>query len=521
MSLGQVSVLPGLGGSGPVEVREGNFGQVVVTRQDRVVIYQMEEREVEHTWYVDSAGGEVGAAVAARGRHEETAAVVPRGSRVVMAETKTSRLEECGVVEADVQVHQVLDHQQELLVVFCNGGVKTVTALQSAGKGGLVSVKGVLEEGERVVQCQLFQKGTATLLGLLVTDNEDKDMVLVTCRLVLDGDEDRTVVVEEREGVGPKVELLAIHLGTNLNLFSLCKKESVLQKWVGGNWQRIIEVPGVEHAAITSLGQNHLAVMGSLEEGGFLHLVNARYSALVGQSKLKTTQHSGVGLHWVQGTLFLAASSKLLALNVSGLDEGLQGLLGSALPEPSSSPYTVIPELLEKGKTTELVAAIQQIPDLPESLLVACLAFFLDKERSGGLRAEAQLCYISMLLGRVFSEPLAEHEVSSWSLSMVTSLLSLLDTLLLGEGVGGEDCGEAQLLAWVALLLNTHYLQLVVAKDEETRGLVARLMETVASIQESTSILAESRVIAHNIINTKIPPIKHSSQAYCIEVIQI
>ena len=50
----------------------------------------------------------------------------------------------------------------------------------------------------------------------------------------------------------------------------------------------------------------------------------------------------------MQGTLFLAASSKLLALNVSGLDEGLQGLLGSALPDSSSSPYTVIPELLEK-----------------------------------------------------------------------------------------------------------------------------------------------------------------------------
>ena len=70
------------------------MGKVVVTRQDRVVVYQMEEREVEHTWYlhfvnayinlsthiklfysicfpkryVDSAGGEVGAAVAARGR---------------------------------------------------------------------------------------------------------------------------------------------------------------------------------------------------------------------------------------------------------------------------------------------------------------------------------------------------------------------------------------------------------------------------------------------------------------------
>ena len=34
-----------------------------------------------------------------------------------------------------------------------------------------------------------------------------------------------------------------------------------------------VQVPGVEHSAITSLGSNHVAVMGSLEEGGFLHLV--------------------------------------------------------------------------------------------------------------------------------------------------------------------------------------------------------------------------------------------------------
>ena len=44
----------------------------------------------------------------------------------------------------------------------------------------------------------------------------------------------------------------------------------------------------------------------------------------------------------------MAASSKLLSLTVSGLDEGLQGLLGSALPSSSSSPYLVIPDLLEK-----------------------------------------------------------------------------------------------------------------------------------------------------------------------------
>ena len=175
-------------------------------------------------------------------RHGETSVVVPRGRKVVLADTKTSKLEECDVLEADSQVHQVLDHQQELLVVFCNGGVKTLTALQNAGEGGLVSVKGVLEEDETVLQCQLYQRGSATVLGLLVTDKEEKDVALVTCRLVLDGDEDRAVIAEEREGVGPKKELLAIHLGTDLNLFSLCPSGSVLQKWAEGNWQKIIEV---------------------------------------------------------------------------------------------------------------------------------------------------------------------------------------------------------------------------------------------------------------------------------------
>ena len=76
--------------------------------------------------------------------------------------------------------------------------------------------------------------------------------------------------------------------------------------------------------------------------------MNSRFSALVGESKLKTSQHTGAGLHWCQGVLFMAASSKLLSLTVSGLDEGLQGLLGSALPSSSSSPYLVIPDLLEK-----------------------------------------------------------------------------------------------------------------------------------------------------------------------------
>ena len=47
------------------------------------------------------------------------------------------------------------------------------------------------------------------------------------------------------------------------------------------------------------------------------------------------------------------------------------------------------------------------------------------------------------------------------------------------------------------------------------------VQETVRAMGESTRILADSRTLAHNIINTKIPAIKNCNQAYCIEIIQI
>ena len=104
-------MLPGLGGRGPVEVREGDGGDmVIVTRQNRVVIYNM-EKEVEHTWYVDSGGGEVRAAVSARGRLGAVAVVVARGTALLLACRDTTRLEDCAVVEAGAEVHEVVEHQ--------------------------------------------------------------------------------------------------------------------------------------------------------------------------------------------------------------------------------------------------------------------------------------------------------------------------------------------------------------------------------------------------------------------------
>ena len=61
----------------------------------------------------------------------------------------------------------------------------------------------------------------------------------------------------------------------------------------------------------------------------------------------------------------------------------------------------------------------QALPDLPESLLVDCLVYFLAEDSQGLERREARLAYIGSLLARHCSEVLLEQELIRLSLAQV------------------------------------------------------------------------------------------------------
>merc|ERR1719483_32885 len=223
-------------------------------------------------------------------------------------------------------------------------------------------------------------------------------------------------------------------------------------------------------------------------------------------------------MNCVWDRLYLAISNRLLCCKMSGLSGGLNQLLGSLAVPDKTSPYNLVPDLINTNKTSELVDAINQLTDLPEQLLIDCVLYFLDTARTE-LRPEAQLCYLGILFSRGISEVIMEEELSHLSLSQVVTLLKLLDSLL--HDPAGAECKEDDLLCWVGLLLNSHYLQLAVARDEDTKSVVKEVKETVIHLQDTTRVLADSRTLTHNIMNTKLPSGKNNNNlAYCIEVIQ-
>merc|ERR1711915_762450 len=106
--------------------------------------------------------------------------------------------------------------------------------------------------------------------------------------------------------------------------------------------------------------------------------------------------------------------------------------------------------------------------------------------------------------------------VSELELPHVVKLCSVLDKLL-----NSEECEQESLLEWLSLLITSHYLQLVVSRDSNTLALLQKMVETVKSCQDTSKELIDSKVLVHNIVNTKVPPIKNNNQDYCIEIIQI
>ena len=66
----------------------------------------------------------------------------------------------------------------------------------------------------------------------------------------------------------------------------------------------------------------------------------------------------------------------------------------------------------------------QALPDLPESLLVDCLTYFLAEDCQGLERREARLACIGSLLARQCSEVLLEQELVRLSLAQVLKILT-------------------------------------------------------------------------------------------------
>ena len=85
-----------------------------------------------------------------------------------------------------------------------------------------------------------------------------------------------------------------------------------------GSLEDIIELPsGSKHVALTHIEENQIAVMGTLNEGGYLQTISSVYRCVVAKGQLKTTSHKGKGIFFIDNKLIICVSNRVVSVRPS------------------------------------------------------------------------------------------------------------------------------------------------------------------------------------------------------------
>jgi len=491
-------------------------------KEGKVALYDIQERAIHHTWFA-ATGEEVTDAQAGWGVEDKVeAVVVKQDDTIVFATQSDSKLEAMQKLKLSHRVQKMLVYNKEVLVVFKNGCVKSLNFLKKSPD--FVVKEGVVGEDESLTDSWIGEdRGITRIIHRVQT--KDNSSALLSGQLLIDPDTgDVKIVNTAWSDFGLTGDLLACDVLVEGNTtVAILRKDGVLYSGHVGDGtdglEAVCEVAGVDNAGVSWVDKDHVAVMSS-REGGKLQLVNVVYRAVVAELAVKTTVHSGRGIWWVKPNLYLTVGARVVSVEVTGLDGGLDKLLGSlAVNNGDNSAltlYSVIPDLIKKGDSVELAKLITNTPDIPESLLLDCIKFFLGQCE---LRKEAQLCYLGLLLSRGFSDAVMADELRKVELNSVVKLLEVLNSLM--HDPAGTECSQASLLDWMSLVLNSHYLQLVVSKEDNTVEVLEEVNATVKTLETTTKVLVETKTLVHTILNTNLPTVPSNNHAYCIEIIQI
>jgi len=534
MSLKGLVNLPGVGSPGEVFVTPGgDDGEVlVVHKEGKVVLYDVLEKDILHTWYTNT-GEKVVTAQAAGGEHEKAAAVVVVDSgQVVFATRADSKLDSMDKLNIGSDVHDVLVHDKELYVVFRNGNARTLNFLRK--NAGWRNSDAVLGPAEQLAGSWIVQHSGLTRIVHQVENSDDGgSVVLLTGDVLLDPDNGSVKIVNiVRSVLMARDDLVTLDVSRHgsptlavLNKDGCVYARQLFKKVAGGTGdedqlRKVCAVSGIGHAGLTCLDDDHAAVMNSEDEGGVLEVVNLRYGVVASDKKIKATVHEGRGIGWIGPNLYLNIGGRVASVRVEGLDGGLESLLGRLATNDVTTCYNSVPAMIEKRDAAGLVNLLNTVEDLPESLHLDCVRFFLRDEAD----REERLLHLAGLFSRRFSDVIMSEEVRRVPVEEVVTLLSHLDSLLVSPASPtiSPAADQCLLLDWVSLVLNSHYLQLVVTTDQETLDVLTRLAANVADSQDSGRLLVEARQVVYNIINTRVvPDMQASNSQYCIEIIQI
>jgi len=501
-SLGPLIPLAGLSGNVGCVASGNKDGQLLVCQGDKMVhLYNTDNTTVEHTWYADTGTRVI---TCVNGGDEAEALILVNERTIVKADAERNKMEDCVKIQLNEDAINLVKVEDSAWIVFANGAVELLDYFIANDDENRDSMSRVISETDSILESRVSSSSSGqTLVTHLVCDKETSSLKIVTGRVVLDTCtrvHSVTSVVTKDVGLN-RDNIVAWHLDMSSQLVMVTTDGNVVMFNANtGSLEDIIELPsGSKHVALTHIEENQIAVMGTLNEGGYLQTISTVYRCVVAKGQLKTTSHKGKGIFFIDNKLIICVSNRVVSVRPS--PGGLDNVLGNM-------------SLNNENMVADLSEQVISMEDMPEYLILECILKMLEADLTEERKTEVLR---TLVLHDVSHPVLSQMMTEKLNLEQVISLLNLLEKLLSAD----DSDMEEKVVEWINILITGHYLQMVMSKDQELDLMRTRLQETVNKVMEKLKIMTDCRVTIKNLMNTKVAPVKISNQVYSIEMIQI
>ena len=246
--------------------------------------------------------------------------------------------------------------------------------------------------------------------------------------------------------------------------------------------------------------------------------------------------------------LLFKHGQRVASILVEDLPSNLAGLIGSVsandsgiddLPAESPVPcddiptwevvgsvsqpmqlYEILPDLLVSQnveKVSEIMATFSDIPELLVLNIIEML-FVTPDEKFGGNFERLEL------LARAFVLPVNDtimvQHLRQVDFSSARKMLSALFDVLESVGNDDDDAFE-RLLLWIGMVLNAHYTNFVMSRDDESKDQLTAALTIISQMEASLQVIGNTLPLIKMIAHKQLIRPAVSQKVYNIEIVDL
>jgi len=496
MSVGPITILDGVGGRDETKVVAGDEdGHILISQNNKVLVMKVSESAILQSWYSSPNQPVIAAVNNQEIFPNSTCVVAYDGSTVAAVNNLGTKLTAFEKTILARKVFTLVAVKDDHLVVFIDGTVGSLKGLIQGHKEG---------DQEECYSAPILDTASETLLDAFILEGSVSSLILVSKSLNGElkltygrmslGEEKPVITGLQSNILGKFEDFLSWDVFTGSPAYLLLWKKSgeilYTEDFVGLNWRTVDTQPNCYDSEICAISKDFCAVACSRhgEDGGKLMIISIQFQCVSSEAPLKTTVHKGRGLYYVCDYLFIVGGGRIAFGSVTDLDKNLDEFIGQGYSETIDSVptfgalslYQTLPKLYESGDTNKILEAFTTSVDVPEDLIVDFVDY-ITSEKSSNITTDEKKEILKSVFSIALSDKVLACELARLSMEQGLTLLEFSLSIL--EDSTLDPVCENRLVSWIDLILSTHYVNVVVAKDERAKSVLDALYTRVLQLE--------------------------------------